>query len=161
MDKKKISSGLVLLLLTVMGISAMAVSSSSVVSDLLEKTGLSFSPVNGRADSWFLTYTGLENLDELDVYVWARKTSYVTVFATAFSFKEEPSKAFLWRLLEFNDSMLPFKYVIREDKDNGGYLVDCQADLPLKSLGPKELRECIDNLVSVIDDNYQELKNLI
>ncbi|MGE5551043.1 MAG: hypothetical protein ACM3ZC_11020 [Bacteroidota bacterium] len=139
-----------------------AVSSQALVADLLAKTGLSYSSVEGRADTWHLTYTGLDNLEELDIYVWARRTSFVTVFTTVFEVKKEPAKSFLWRLLELNDSMIGLKYVIRDDSENrGSYLVDCQADLPLYSLSSTELKEVIEDLVTTVDEGYEELVNLL
>lgn len=143
-------------------IPALAVSSQAVVGDLLVKSGLSYTAVDGRTDTWYLTYTGLDNFSELDVYVWARKSSHVTVFATVFELKKDPGKSFLWRLLELNDSMLVFKYVIRDDPDNrGSYLVDCQADLPLKSLAATDIKSTIEDLVTTVDEGYLELENLL
>ena len=151
-----------LVLVLVVVIPVLAVSSQAVVGDLLAKTGLSYSTVEGREDTWYLTYTGLDYLPELDVYVWARKSSYVTIFATVFEIKKDPGKSFLWRLLELNDSMLGFKYVIRDDPDNRGcYLVDCQADLPLKSLSAGDLKDTIEDLVTAVDEGYEELKSLL
>ncbi|MGE5599585.1 MAG: hypothetical protein ACM3XS_09420 [Bacteroidota bacterium] len=140
----------------------MAVSPASEAGDMLFKSGLSYTPLEGRSDTWYLTYTGLNNLDEIVVYVWVRKTEYITLFTTVFSIEGEPAKDFLWRLLELNDSMLAMKYVIREDPDNRGfYLVDCQVDLPLNNLTAVELREAIEGLVAAVDENFPELDELL
>lgn len=153
---------LVLLLATLVCASILAVSSITVVSDLLRKTGLSYSQLDGRDDIWYITYTGLDNLEDLDVYVWARKNDYVTIYATVFSVENEPTKSFLWRLLECNDSLLGLKYVIRDDPDEeGSYLVDCQVDLSLDILSAGVLKTNIENLVNTVDEDYRELQNLL
>ncbi len=153
---------LVLLLAASVGATILAVSSISLVSDFLRKTGLSYDQLTGREDIWYVTYTGLDNLDELDVYVWARQSNYVTIYATVFSLQYEPTKSFLWRLLEYNDSLLGLKYVIRDDpEEKGTYLVDCQVDLPLELLNAGVLRTSIEDLVTTVDEDYSELKNLL
>ena len=164
MNKRINARGFLLSLLLSMAvtISGMAASASPSVADLLARSGLSFSPVKGRTDSWSITYSGLNNLEELWVYVLAHEANYVTVYTTVFSIKGNPPKAFLWRLLTRNDEMLPFKYVIREDPDHKGtYLVDCQADLLLKSITADELLAILNRFVLIVDEDYPELKDLL
>lgn len=162
MDKRLTRIVLVLLLVASVCATSFAVSPKAIVSDLLRKTGLSHSQLEGREDIWYVTYTGLDNLEDLDVYVWARETNYVTIYATVFSVENEPTKSFLWRLLECNDSLLGLKYVIRDDPDEkGSYLVDCQVDLPLDLLNAGVLKTNIENLVNTVDEDYRELTNLL
>ncbi len=151
------------ILLVTVTTSTLALSSSTVVSDLMAKSGLRYSQVSGRTDMWQVTYTGLDNADEVDVYVWARKNiSFVTIYATVYTIEEEPTKSFLWRLLEMNNDMIPYKYVIWEDEDDPGtYYVDCQVDLPLKGLTGEDIHNYADELVDTLDQNYNELDSLI
>ena len=151
-----------LLLLLLFSSPISAVSPKTLVADLLAKTGLNYQPFKGRDDVWTLTYVGLDNLEEIEVYVWAREAGYVTVYASVFYLEEDPSKSFLWRLLEFNDQMLGMKYVIRDDpEEKGAYFVDCQVDLSLTSINARELKEAIENLVIEIDEDYPELESLL
>ena len=151
-----------LLLLLLFSSPISAVSPKTLVADLLAKTGLNYQPFKGRDDVWTLTYVGLDNLEEIEVYVWAREAGYVTVYATVFYLEEDPSKSFLWRLLEFNDEMLGMKYLIRDDQEEkGAYFVDCQVDLSLTSINARELKEAIENLVIEIDEDYPELESLL
>ncbi|NLG83303.1 MAG: YbjN domain-containing protein [Firmicutes bacterium] len=139
-----------------------AVSAKTMVADLLAKTGLNYQPLNEHDNIWSLPYVGLENLDEIEIYVWAREAGYVTIYATVFYLEQEPPKSLLWRLLEFNDRMLGMKYLIRDDPDEkGAYLIDCQIDLSLTSINARELKEAIENLVLEIDEDYPELESFL
>ena len=160
--KKARALAVALLVLIAFSQNIRAVSPATLVSDLLAKTGLKYSSYEGQDNLWTLTYVGLENMESLDLYVWARKSGYVTIYTTIFSIEEEPSKSFLWRLLELNDDMLGLKYVIREDpEEEGVYLVDCQVDLSLTAINANELREAIEGLVMNVDAEYPELEDLL
>jgi hypothetical protein len=160
MKRKLILAGLVLMMVVSVVATALAVSNTAMVEDLLRKSGKSFALFEDRDNLWY-TKVNSQKLGEYEVYVWARKSSsYVTFYTTVFSLDDEPTKAFLWRLLEYNDSMVGFKYVIRDD-DEGGYLVDCQIDLPTKTLTADDIKTVLSDLVTVIDDSYTDLDKLL
>ncbi|MCL6614187.1 MAG: YbjN domain-containing protein [Firmicutes bacterium] len=162
MMKKARALAVALLVLIAFSQNIRAVSPATLVSDLLAKTGLNYSPYEGQDNFWTLTYVGLENMESLDLYVWAREFGYVTIYTTIFSLEEEPSKSLLWRLFELNDAMLGLKYVIREhSEEKGVYLVDCQVDLSLTAINANELKEAIEELVVNVDENYPELEALL
>ena len=159
MVKRRVPIGLILAALVCMA-QSIAGSSSATVSDLLRQTGLSYQAIEEETGLWLLTYTGLANLDQVDAFVWERP-GLVTMYITVFDLEHEPTKALLWRLLELNDAMAFFKYVIRGKQEGDGYYIDCQADLPLKSLTPSDFRSYLEELVLSVDENYEELKNLL
>lgn len=156
---------IVSLLLPVLILSAapvQAVPTAHAARDLLAGSRLIYTPVEGRSDTWSVTYTGLENLEELTVYIWARKTEYITLFTTVFQIEGEPARAFLRRLLELNDSLLAMKFALREERGKDGTcLIDCQIDLPLAGLTAEGLRTAIEDLVTAVDENYPELDELL